>query len=182
MVAAVVAAFKPAEILALVSASFSLAASAFFPGMVLGMLWPRVHRPAVVMGMLSGLGVTIFYMLINAPGFRHFWGMDPFGGLWWGIQPLSAGVFGVPVGFGVMLLATWLTWVMAFSEAANAWWGTLQPLSIAASQAGATGGEPWQELVLKLTHIGAGLGLIIAWSLLVIGFIKQASSTTAKEA
>jgi cation/acetate symporter len=109
MVAAVVAAFKPAEILALVSASFSLAASAFFPGMVLGMLWPRVHRPAVVMGMLSGLGVTIFYMLVNAPGFRHFWGMDPFAGLWWGIQPLSAGVFGVPVGFGVMLLATWLT-------------------------------------------------------------------------
>jgi cation/acetate symporter len=109
MVAAVVAAFKPAEILALVSASFSLAASAFFPGMVLGMLWPRVHRPAVVMGMLSGLGVTIFYMLVNAPGFRHFWGMDPFAGLWWGIQPLSAGVFGVPVGFGVMLLATWFT-------------------------------------------------------------------------
>jgi cation/acetate symporter len=61
------------------------------------------------MGMLSGLGVTIFYMLVNAPGFRHFWGMDPFAGLWWGIQPLSAGVFGVPVGFGVMLLATWLT-------------------------------------------------------------------------
>jgi cation/acetate symporter len=109
MVAAVVAAFKPAEILALVSASFSLAASAFFPGMVLGMLWPRVHRPAVVMGMLSGLGVTLYYMIINAPGFRHFWAMDPFDGLWWGIQPLSAGVFGVPVGFAVMLLATWLT-------------------------------------------------------------------------
>ena len=109
MVAAVVAAFKPAEILALVSASFSLAASAFFPGMVLGMLWPRVHRPAVVMGMLSGLGVTLYYMIINAPGFRHFWEMNPFNGLWWGIQPLSAGVFGVPVGFAVMLLATWLT-------------------------------------------------------------------------
>ena len=29
-------------------------------------------------------------------------------GLWWGIQPLSAGVFGVPVGFAVMVLATWL--------------------------------------------------------------------------
>ena len=45
---------------------------------------------------------------------------------------------------------------------ANAWWGTLQPLSIAASQAGATGDEPWHELVLKLTHSGAGLGLVIA--------------------
>ena len=108
MVAAVVAAFKPAEILALVSASFSLAASAFFPGMVLGMLWSRVHRSAAIMGMLSGLGVTIYYMVVNAPGFRSFWQLDPYAGLWWGIQPLSAGVFGVPVGFGVMVLATWL--------------------------------------------------------------------------
>ena len=108
MLAAVVAAFKPAEILALVSASFSLAASAFFPGMVLGMAWPRVHRPAVVLGMLAGLGVTIYYMVVNAPGFRHFWELDPYGGLWWGIQPLSAGVFGVPVGFAAMVLATWL--------------------------------------------------------------------------
>jgi hypothetical protein len=76
----------------------------------------------------------------------------------------------------VMLLAAWLTWTMALSELANAWWGTQQSLSIAASQAGATGGEPWQELVLKLTHIGAGLGLIIAWTLLVIGFLKYDST------
>jgi len=108
MLAAVVAAFKPAEILALVSASFSLAAAAFFPGMVLGMIWKKVHRPAVVVGMLAGLGVTISYMVINAPGFRHFWGMDPVGGLWFGIQPISAGVFGVPTGFFVMILLTLL--------------------------------------------------------------------------
>lgn len=108
MLAAVVAAFKPAEILALVSTSFSLAAAAFFPGMVLGMVWPRVHRPAVVAGMLAGLGVTLYYMVINAPGFRHFWGLDPVGGLWLGIQPLSAGVFGVPAGALVMVLVTWL--------------------------------------------------------------------------
>jgi hypothetical protein len=80
-----------------------------------------------------------------------------------------------------MVLAAWLTWTMALSELANAWWGTLQPLSIAARQAGATGGEPWQELLLKLTHIGAGLGLIIAWALLVIGFLKDDSSRGATD-
>lgn len=108
MLAAVVAAFKPAEILALVSTSFSLAAAAFFPGMVLGMVWQKVHRPAVVAGMLAGLGLTLYYMVVNAPGFRHFWGLDPIGGLWFGIQPLSAGVFGVPAGLMVMILLTWL--------------------------------------------------------------------------
>jgi cation/acetate symporter len=114
MLAAVVAAFKPAEILALVSTSFSLAAAAFFPGMVLGMVWRQVHRPAVVGGMLAGLGVTLYYMLVNAPGFRHFWGLEPGAGLWFGIQPLSAGVFGVPAGFLVMAVLTWFlpsSWV-----------------------------------------------------------------------
>ena len=74
----------------------------------------------------------------------------------------------------VMLLAAWLTWAMALSEVANAWWGTNQMLPIAAAQAGATGGAPWQELVVKLTHIGAGLSLIVAWSLLVVGFMQRA--------
>ncbi len=108
MLAAVVAAFKPAEILALVSTSFSLAAAAFFPGMVMGMVWKRVHRMAAVAGMLSGLAVTIFYLVANAQGLRHWLGLDPSGGLWFGIQPLSAGVFGVPAGFLIMTLVTWL--------------------------------------------------------------------------
>ena len=108
MVAAVVAAIKPAEILALVSASFSLAGAAFFPGMALGMVWKRVHRPAVVAGMLAGLGLTLAYMVLNAPGFRHFWGLDLRGGLWFGIQPLYAGVFGVAAGALVMVLVTLL--------------------------------------------------------------------------
>lgn len=82
----------------------------------------------------------------------------------------------------VMLVAAWLTWTMAISEVANSWWGTTRMLSIAASQAGATGGEPWQELVVSLTHVGAGLGLIIAWSLLAVGFLKQDSSTGSSDA
>jgi cation/acetate symporter len=128
MLAAVVAAFKPAEILALVSTSFSLAAAAFFPGMVLGMVWPKVHRAAVVAGMLSGLGVTLYYMVVNAPGFRHFWGLAPGEGLWFGIQPLSAGVFGVPVGFLVMAVLTWVV--------PSAWVKPRTPLAPPASRTG----------------------------------------------
>ena len=99
MLAALVAAWKPAEILALVSASFSLAASAFFPGMVMGIFWKRASRQAVVLGMLMGLGVTMAYMVLNAPAFRAFWGLTPLGGMVAGIQPISAGILGVPIGF-----------------------------------------------------------------------------------
>ena len=102
MLAAFVAALKPAEILALVSASFSLAASAFFPAMVCGLVSARVDRRAAVAGMLAGLLVTIGYMVINAHAFRHFWGLGPEVGLWWGVQPISAGIFGVPAGFAVI--------------------------------------------------------------------------------
>ena len=73
----------------------------------------------------------------------------------------------------IMLLAAWLTWPMALSEVANAWWGTNQMLPLAAAAAGVPGGAPWQELTLKLTHAAAALGLITAWALLVIGFVRR---------
>lgn len=80
-----------------------------------------------------------------------------------------------PKSAGVMLLAACLTWPMALSEAANAWWGTTQMLPIAAGQAGSTGGQAWQELVVKVSHIAAGLGLVLAWGLLVAGFLRKSA-------
>ncbi|HEY2342058.1 MAG TPA: hypothetical protein VGH90_03460 [Chthoniobacteraceae bacterium] len=84
-----------------------------------------------------------------------------------------------PKSIGVMLLAAWLIWPMALSEAANAWWGTTQMMPIASAQAGANGGAAWQELVIKLTHIAAGLGLVVAWALLVAGFMKKPANSSA---
>lgn len=75
----------------------------------------------------------------------------------------------------VMRLSAWLTWAMAFSEVANSWWGTRGVLPIAASQAGATGGLPWQENAVAMTHVGAGLCLILAWALLILGFARRAA-------
>jgi len=74
----------------------------------------------------------------------------------------------------VMVLAAWLIWPMALSEVANAWWGTSQMLPIAASQAGVTGGALWQESTITATHVVAGLGLIAAWILLLVGFARSA--------
>ena len=72
-----------------------------------------------------------------------------------------------------MVLAAWLTWCMALSEVANAWWGTNRVLPIVAREGGATGGAPWQELIVTIAHIGAALALIAAWVLAVIGFFRQ---------
>jgi len=108
LIAAYAAAQRPAGILYLVSASFSMAGAAFVPAMVLGIFWPRMNRPGAVGAMLAGLGVTVFYMAINLPVLRLAFGLQG-DGLWWGIQPVSAGVFGVPAGFAMGLVMSLLT-------------------------------------------------------------------------
>jgi hydroxylaminobenzene mutase len=45
-------------------------------------------------------------------------------------------------------------------------------LPLAAAQAGATGAAAWQEALLKATHIAAGLALVLAWALLVVGLVR----------
>ena len=107
-VAAFVASLKAAEILPLVASSFSLAASALVPAMVMGIFWRRTTGAAAVAGMLAGLLTTVGYMVINAPSARAWLGLAPGQDLWWGIQPVSAGVFGVPLGFAVILSVSWL--------------------------------------------------------------------------
>ena len=109
LLAAMVASLKPADILPLVSASFSLAASAFVPAMVLGIFWPGATRAGAVSGMVAGLGVTVYYMLSNAAAVRAILKLSPEPQLWLGILPVSAGVFGVALGFAVAVLVSLLT-------------------------------------------------------------------------
>lgn len=109
MVAAFVAALKPADILPLVAASFSLAASAFVPVMVLGIFWRGTTRAGAVAGMLSGLGVAVYYMLVNSQVIRNLVGLEPGAALWFGILPVSAGVFGVGLGLAVAVVVSLAT-------------------------------------------------------------------------
>lgn len=109
LLAAYVAAQKPADILFLVSAAFSFAAASFFPALSLGIFWKRANGIGAVLGMVSGLGVTSYYMFTNQPWLRVTFGISSPVQLWWGIDPISAGLFGVPVGFAVMVLVSLAT-------------------------------------------------------------------------
>jgi len=115
LVAAYVAAQRPADILYLVSASFSLAGAAFVPVMVLGIFWAGTSSRAAVSGMATGLGLTIYYMAINAAWVRSVLGLAG-NGLWFGIQPVSAGVFGILAGL-LVTVAVSLLWPVAASRA-----------------------------------------------------------------
>jgi cation/acetate symporter len=109
--AAYVAAQKPADILFLVSAAFSLAAASFFPALVLGIFWKRATSAGAVLGMITGLGITFYYMVTTQPWLRGLFGVtQPVAdATWWGISPISAGIFGIPAGFAVIILVSLVT-------------------------------------------------------------------------
>jgi cation/acetate symporter len=109
LAAAAVAAQKPADILFLVSAAFSFAAAAFFPALVLGIFWKRANKWGASLGMICGLGVTFYYMITTQPWMRGIFGVTSPIELWWGIQPISAGLFGVPLGFAVIIIVSLIT-------------------------------------------------------------------------
>ncbi len=104
VVAAWMASLRPDSILFMVGLAFSIAASALFPALVLGIFWKRANRWGAVAGMLAGLGLTLFYIVRTHPFFG-----GSMAEAWFEISPISCGVFGVPVGFVVIVLVSWLT-------------------------------------------------------------------------
>jgi cation/acetate symporter len=109
LAAAYVASLKIADILFLVSAAFSFAAAAFFPALVLGVFWKRANKWGASVGIAAGLGITIYYMIMNHGWMRSVFGVTQPVDLWFGILPISAGVFGVPLGFAAIIIVSLLT-------------------------------------------------------------------------
>jgi cation/acetate symporter len=111
LLAATVAAQKPADILFLVSAAFSLAAAAFFPALVCGIFWKRANKWGATLGMMAGLGITFYYMATTQPWLRSVFGVTSSiaDNTWWGIAAISAGLWGVPLGFAVIIIVSLLT-------------------------------------------------------------------------
>ncbi|MRV73453.1 cation acetate symporter [Duganella sp. FT92W] len=103
-IAAYAASTKPADILSLVSAAFSLAGSTLFPALVLGVFWQRATRQGAVAGMAIGFLVCVYYMLHTNPILG-----GSAAGQWFQIAPVSAGIFGVPAGALAMIVVSWLT-------------------------------------------------------------------------
>ena len=100
VIAAYVTSMKPGDILFLVGAAFSLAGSAFFPSLVLGIFWKRANQLGAILGMTVGLGVCMYYMIQTYP----FFGINA--PRWWDIAPIGAGIFGITAGFIALIVGT----------------------------------------------------------------------------
>lgn len=104
LVAAYVASLKPGDILSLVGAAFSMAASTLFPALVLGVFWRRANHHGAIAGMITGFLMCVYYMVHTLPALGG--SVD---NQWFHIAPISAGVFGVPAGIIALILVSWLT-------------------------------------------------------------------------
>jgi cation/acetate symporter len=104
LVAAYAASLKPGDILSVVGAAFSLAASTMFPVLVLGVFWKRANQQGAIAGMAAGFIVCVYYMLHTLPSLG-----GSAAGQWFQIAPMSAGVFGVPAGLLACVIVSLFT-------------------------------------------------------------------------
>jgi cation/acetate symporter len=145
LIAAYVASTRPSDILSMVAWAFSLAAAGLFVPLTLGVWWKRTTSAGAILGMITGFGVCLYYLV----GTRYFpesfislWRPDDvvakMGELqaavasaadetaktaaadalkkfytaeakWWGINNVSAALFGLPVNLVVTVVVSLLT-------------------------------------------------------------------------
>jgi cation/acetate symporter len=111
LAAAYVASMRVADILPFVAAAFSIAAAGLFPALVMGIFWRRANAAGAVAGMLAGTGLCLFYMATGFTRTRELLGLagPALRARWFDIDPVAAGVFGLPAGMAVLVLVSLAT-------------------------------------------------------------------------
>ncbi|HZO32086.1 MAG TPA: sodium:solute symporter family protein [Chloroflexota bacterium] len=100
LLAALAAIPRLALIAQMVAWAFSMAASSFFPVMLLGIFWRRANAAGAIAGMAGGMITCILYMALNYtnPYFTIL-----------GLSHLSAGIFGMIVNFALQIIVSLAT-------------------------------------------------------------------------
>lgn len=95
-----------------VALAFGLAASSIFPALMMGIFSTRVTREGAIAGMISGIGITLFYVfqhkgIMFIPGTAFLGGMSE--NWFFGIEPNAFGCIGALLNFTVALAVSRVT-------------------------------------------------------------------------
>ncbi len=107
VVAAGLAGMNPPGFVAqVVALAFGLAASSFFPAIILGIFDKRMNRQGALSGMIVGILFTATYIVyfkpqLGGPGLPE--------NFWWGISPEGIGTLGMLLNFAVALVVSRMT-------------------------------------------------------------------------
>ena len=96
----------PGFVAQVVAFAFGLAASSFFPAIILGIFYKRMNKEGAIAGMLSGIGFTASYII-------YFKFINPGANMpenwWFGISPEGIGTLGMVVNFIVAFVVQRMT-------------------------------------------------------------------------
>jgi cation/acetate symporter len=96
----------PDFVAAVVALAFGLAASSFFPAIILGIFYKRMNKEGAIAGMVTGISLMAFYILM----FKfHTFGPTTKEDWWFGISPEGFGTIAMLVNFAVSLIVCHLT-------------------------------------------------------------------------
>jgi cation/acetate symporter len=93
----------PGFVAQVVAFAFGLAASSFFPIIIMGIFWKRTTKEGAIAGMICGIAFTaayiIYFKFINP-------GLNTPAHWWWGISPEGIGTIGMLVNFIVTFIVS----------------------------------------------------------------------------
>ncbi len=97
----------PGFVAQVVAFAFGLAASSFFPVIIMGIFWRRATKEGAILGMFSGMAFTaayiIYFKFMNPPAFNV-------AANWlWGISPEGIGTIGMVINFIVIIVVSNMT-------------------------------------------------------------------------
>ncbi len=96
----------PGFVAEVVAFAFGLAASSFFPVILLGIFSTRINKEGAIAGMLTGLVFTISYISYFKFVYPELNTAEHW---WWGISPEGIGSLGMALNFLVCFGVSWLT-------------------------------------------------------------------------
>jgi cation/acetate symporter len=96
----------PGFVAQVVAFAFGLAASSFFPVIILGIFWKRANREGAMLGMIAGIAFTAAYIIYFK--FMHP-ELNKAANWLWGISPEGIGSIGMVINFAVMIVVSNIT-------------------------------------------------------------------------
>ena len=96
----------PDYVAATVALAFGLAAASFFPAIFMGIFYKRMNSEGAIAGMVTGLGITMIYILKFKFGLFGGGGPEDW---WFGVSPEGFGTFGMLANFAAALIVSYFT-------------------------------------------------------------------------
>ena len=101
--------YPPGFVAAVVALAFGLAAASFFPAIVLGIFDKRMNKQGAIAGMVVGISLMLYYMVVYKTGLIGVLDPRPASEWWWGTSPEGFGTIAMIINFIVSIVVSRLT-------------------------------------------------------------------------